>query len=428
MHYIRLVRPASVNTLNPHAPILTLKLSITTDLGDTFLSTDEPIELYFVPSSNGQHNSGIGLPTLAPTNGLDGGVYWKSGMRVLKVELPLTKELASGRASIRIDSRRCGKAHISADTTEMLLPWHMGESGVTTGLVAPLEFEFTDGIGSDVAFRPFLSRALSRPLRIEEEIGESIARHIWDAGLVTTALLADSCLNKSCENRICDLMPIEKDAINVLELGSGVGILGLGIGRILYQAARVQGVRLESATVLLTDLPEAEERARANIKREQNGIHASEPQADMLYENLDWDDGSNGSFGPLVSSRFWDYIVLSDCTYNVDSFPVLVATLSELHSHNIKHASADKACLRKTKVILSTKPRHDSEKALFDLLEKAGWNYRLMKSVPIMKLGDEDEVVELYSLEKGRSSAIGVSKKRKNGDDAGKPSKKGATA
>lgn len=425
MHYIRLVRPASVNTSNPDAPILSLKLAITTDLGDTFLSTDEPVDLCLAA---GKPNSGMSMERLPPLlNSVNGRVRWMAGMRVLKVEQPLTKDLICGRTSITIGSLGCGKDDVSALELQYLLPWHTKDHDISTGLVALLDVELVDGVASDIAVRSFASQALGRSLKIEEEIGESIARHIWDAGLLTTAMLADSVQNQRSGFRIHELMPIGKNTMNVLELGSGVGILGIGIARILYEAARVQGFQLEEATVLLTDLPEAEERATANINRDKENAIVGEYQAEILYENLDWENGSTGNFGPLVSSRYWDCIVLSDCTYNIDSFPILVATLSALHTLNIQNAPAGQGNTTLTKVMLSTKPRHDSEKALFHLLEDAGWRYRLMKSIPWLKLGEEAEVIEVYSIEKGQVIPAKDSKKRKNGEVPENPAKKGGT-
>ncbi|KAK6087711.1 upf0665 family protein c [Seiridium cupressi] len=430
MHYIRLVRPASLDTSKPNALVLSLKLTITTDLGDTFLSTAQSVKLSFDATRKGETAGGSGSLALKPLNG---DAVWSAGMRVLKVDLLLTKDLGRGHVNVRIQSRPWGKAKLSVNETQFVLPWRMKQYDITTGLIAPLQIELTDGVGSDVAVRPFWAdfpsgdECTSRSLDIEEEIGESIARHIWDAGLVTTALLADACRWTANELRISDFVPIAKDNINILELGCGVGILGIGLAMVIPTAAKAQGVELEQASILLTDLPEAEERARANIERFNNKQDTSQSSAGLLYENLDWEDGSKGNFGPIVSSRFWDYVVLSDCTYNVDYFPVLVETLSSLHSHNIKHTPASSNGTT-TNVILSTKPRHDSEKALFLQLKDNGWKHHLLKSIPLLKLGDKNEVVEVYSLEKRLDLETNRSKKRRTEAGEDVPVKKTTAA
>jgi hypothetical protein len=426
MHYIRLLRPPTVNRSNPNAPVLSITLTITTDLGDTFLSPDEPIWLTFGPiHANYSSTHSISQPLLSPAGA--NRVFWRAGMRVLKVDVPLPAFAVTGRVAVPVDTRS-SEYQLSARETVFLLPWRIREYGKSKGLIVPLTIELNDGVGSDVALRDI--RCQCSPsfgptsLEIGEDIGESIARHIWDAGLVTVALLADGCRNKKAGFRIHDFMPIATGVLNILELGSGVGVLSIGIGTFIHTAAKVQGVNDLSATVVLTDLPEAEERARSNIDRYKRNRFMGIPQAELEYENLDWEDGSRGEFGPLVSSKFWDFIVLSDCTYNVDTFPVLVETLSALHSQNMFHSSAQTRDNTVTKVILSTKPRHDSEKALFELLDTAGWTYRLLKSVPLLKLGGEDEVVEVYALEKQGGSTH----KRKGEEETGRPAKRSAIA
>ncbi|KAH6652587.1 putative methyltransferase-domain-containing protein [Truncatella angustata] len=431
MHYIRLVRPAAVNNSNIYAPILSLKISITSDLGDTYLAPAEPAALCFMSKSSNIHHDKPLKPVAGPTtNGAE--AIWTAGMRVLKVDLHLDRSMLRDRIHVVIDCARSGKIEPSASDLDLSLPWHAAET--TRGLVVPLMIEVDNGECSDVAMRPLLvdltpmaspEDFLIREWNVEEEIGESIARHIWDAGFLTTALLADACKQKSEGYQISSYLPIQSPEVNILELGSGVGILGIGIAIILHRAASAQNVNLRQGTVLLTDLDEAEERARANIERAHEGRIPSEPMANILYENLDWEDAAKGEFGPLVSSRFWDYVVLSDCTYNVDSFPWLVGTLSSLHKHNMSLAPIGQQAATRSKVILSTKPRHDSETALFGLLREAGWQHRLLISVPLLTLGDDKEFVEIYSLEKGPGvDESNMSTKRKSDEESGQPAKR----
>lgn len=112
----------------------------------------------------------------------------------------------------------------------------------------------------------------------------------------------------------------------------------------------------------------------------------------MLYENLDWEDGRQGGFGPQARSRTWDLIILSDCTYNTDTLPALVETLSALHSSNQGVAS--------TKVLLATKPRHSSERVSFDLMSEQKWRIIGRQVVPLPLLGSEEQSVEMYMFEK----------------------------
>ena len=52
MHYIRLLRPPTIDTSDPDNPVLSLLLTITTDLGESFLYPNEPIKLLFMANSD----------------------------------------------------------------------------------------------------------------------------------------------------------------------------------------------------------------------------------------------------------------------------------------------------------------------------------------------------------------------------------------
>ncbi|UKZ49885.1 hypothetical protein TrVGV298_004138 [Trichoderma virens] len=121
------------------------------------------------------------------------------------------------------------------------------------------------------------------------------------------------------------------------------------------------------------------------------------PPVKLLYENLDWEQGREGTFGPEAQSHRWDLVLLSDCTYNVDMLPALVGTLSALHESNTAQAGDQP---QSTKVFLATKPRHASEEALFGLLSDQGWTESHRQTLPLPVLGAETQCVELYLYEK----------------------------
>ncbi|KAI1247206.1 hypothetical protein MGN70_011093 [Eutypa lata] len=426
MHYIRLLRPATIDTSDPDNPVLSLLLTITTDLGDSFLYPEDPVQLTFFSTIDQYIRGGASFgKSLLPLDSTR-PVLWKPGMRVLNIKLRFDKEAISAKSSLTIAALERDPQLVSLSETRDLLPWRVKEDRrESEGLIADLVVEFDNGRFSASVRRlacQHQREELSRVnLVIEEDIGESIARHIWDAGLVTAALLADSCRTKKKGFCIRDYLPLDKENRNpnVLELGCGVGILGITIAGIIGRAAKQQGVELAIPSVILTDLPEAQTRARSNILR-YSGSYATK---DIGYENLDWDEGKKSQFGPIVKSRFWDFIVLSDCTYNVDAFPSLVGTLTALHHLNVTNSDPEEKNRVTTKVLLSTKPRHDSEKVLFELLKADGWTYQLKKSIPLPKLNDEEEVVEVYSIEKQVAPAQS-SKKRKGADVHSNRSKK----
>jgi hypothetical protein len=191
-----------------------------------------------------------------------------------------------------------------------------------------------------------------------------------------------------------------REELGVLELGCGVGILGIGFA-ILCPRMRDAQASPHRCTILMTDLEEAEARARSNISRMiRNNEANSFPEAysNVLYENLDWEDGRQGVFGAEAGSRAWDLVVISDCTYNVDMLPALVETLSALHASNVRKAGKGFA----TNVFLATKPRHPSERALFDLMAAQGWRKAAEQVLTIPVLGSDDaQQVEMYLFGKG---------------------------
>ncbi|KAL1888036.1 hypothetical protein Sste5346_009833 [Sporothrix stenoceras] len=463
MHYIRLLRPPNVvKASRPgQASALALVLTITTDLGESFLCPDAPISIAVEVvvdavqddkrDEDGEDDEAkddgddaeaeppktvvthvFDLPVTAPvtagkakpgkppkpTTGSGDGLSWKAGMRVLKLEAKLPKaaeaclwDTATVKRRIRI--RPAGRT-LSAVHARQLV----GSRDGNGGLIMPLWVDVPDS-ASDGAFEHVALRRLAfdynkdestAAVEVEEEIGESIARHVWDAGLVAVAYLADMCLAhtpsrkrpREEEDEEAEVKPqsfhdvlrrtllSRPKGLRVLELGSGVGILGIGLAAIVHEAEQAStSTEPSKNTFLLTDLPEAEERARANMAR---SAHLS-----LDYENLDWEDGREGRFGPAVTGAHgsnWDLVVLSDCTYNVDMLPALVETLSAL-------ADVPSSDLKKKPgVLLARKPRHASEEALFTLMKEHGWTVRASSTVPLPVLDNDAEIVELYLYEK----------------------------
>ncbi|QYS96038.1 hypothetical protein H0G86_003304 [Trichoderma simmonsii] len=69
-------------------------------------------------------------------------------------------------------------------------------------------------------------------LGFEEEIGESIARHIWDAGMLAFCAIAESCMLPTPMDTELSGFKVLKSLFtapkltNALELGCGMGFLG----------------------------------------------------------------------------------------------------------------------------------------------------------------------------------------------------------
>ncbi|KAI1122747.1 putative methyltransferase-domain-containing protein [Nemania abortiva] len=411
MHYIRLLRPAKIQGPTGRL-VVSLLFTITTDLGDSFLCPDDgSIDLLVAVVGSGA----------GPADSAVARLQWRTGMRVLDAKVKLRPGLETRMVDCRIgiypaqQQPRGSSAPLGALHVGDVLPWRVAAGqALSRGVVMPAALEFVGGVCAPVSVRTLSigpgylggnsARGETLELQFEEDIGESIARHIWDAGVTTSAYLVDAC---SSSESIRAIFPMLGESFNVLELGSGVGILGITIAAILPRAAAAQGRTLKSARVLLTDLEEAEERARSNIVRNEATLALNSVDGTTVtveYENLDWDEGREGRFGPLAASTPWDLVTLSDCTYNVDSLLALVGTLSALHDAKERHHSAETDGPVKSSVLLATKPRHSSEEALFGLLKDQDWVFRVVKEIPLPKIGEEDDVVQIYLL--GKCSGI----------------------
>ncbi|KAK3181628.1 hypothetical protein K4F52_007006 [Lecanicillium sp. MT-2017a] len=397
MHYIRLLRPPKVT--RKRQPQLELLVTITTDLGDSFLYPEAPVKL--VVTAYTKSPSGT-KPWILPNKE---NLLWTPGMRVAKLALPLPapldKAISSGASA---DVCVSATQELTADGVENILSASLESAEDEGGQIMPA-WVTLGGPDADV---DVLTRRLvlgsandASSMELEEEIGESIARHIWDAGVLAMCAIAGAYLQPQAESSQQDCIKALKEilsskkSVNILELGCGVGILGLGLASLITQM-RADG--LEKCTILMTDLEEAEGRARSNMERIAKNIPpVARDSVDMIYENLDWEDGRKGVFPASVGGQAWDLIMLSDCTYNVDMLPALTETLSAIHTSNA--AQRDKGTAP-TRVFLATKPRHSSEQALFDLMSGQKWEQIEKQVLPLPVLGCEAQTVELYMFEK----------------------------
>ena len=164
------------------------------------------------------------------------------------------------------------------------------------------------------------------PLTIACEPG-AIAGQVWGAGCA----LAQYLLTSEGALRVLGRV-LHGDGLDVVELGSGTGIVGL--------ACAVAG----AGSVLLTDLPEHCDRLEANIllnKLDSSVEARSLPWGDLdaLYEAV-----PNGC----------DVIIGADLCYNMDLFDALLATMHEL------------AVARGAKIFIATEQRWDNVDAAWD--------------------------------------------------------------
>jgi hypothetical protein len=419
MHYIRLLSPPAFEHTRS-GPKLKVVVSITTDLGDSFLSPDKPVPIRVHAKSQG--NYGPIWTELTPPKSLP---TWRAGLYVLKLELTVPAALSRTYTRIYQLHVRPAEERLVASKSSVM-------ANDTQGLIVPVWVDVA-GPGEEAAH--VCSRILKlfddgpSTLHVEEEIGDTnLARHIWDGGLMAVAHLANMCAATppaGFTEGLAGLKAIlsQDKELNILEIGSGIGTLGIGLAQILQggDLGRTQG-----AHILMTDLPEAEERIWANVSRYNTAVNAEsaskkagedaseEPAArvgvTIDYENLDWEDGKDGRLGPKVKSKLWDLIVISDCTYNTATLLSLANTLAHVHWENNKLPDLPllpgptpddpKKPGWNGKLMLATKPRHDSEQQFLKYFNEVGYVVDDQVVLPLPMLDSDPQRVEIYLFER----------------------------
>ena len=194
-----------------------------------------------------------------------------------------------------------------------------------------------------------------------------------DAGLLLAAFLDSSGVStgdSELELPECLKTLLSKEKFEVLELGTGCGIVGITMAK-----------RFPNAQILITDMAEAEEIARHNISMITGQTHPAGVFAEIAYQNLDWEERlpENLRNGNL------DLILVADCTYNPDVVPDLVKTLTGLVKYN-----------QDVLILVAMKIRHDSEMVFFELMGKKSMIDLdgLVLSLPL--LGQDAEEIEIH--------------------------------
>ncbi|KAG0156377.1 Methyltransferase-16, putative [Penicillium digitatum] len=327
---------------------LSALICITTDLGDSFLAED--IDLMLIA----ENSSGL---TFQKTT------QWNASNRELAVTLgPFPSKLAKQSMVLTVKVPH---------PPEYAIPKYPSIPLVVAATSAPFGPHSTP---AEMLVQRQIQYSGNEPIpiRIWEETGNSIARHIWDAGLATVTYLHMICenikkKNKSAEPKIPALKQVLSNVRNqplqVVELGAGCGIAGIALASML-----------PNCSVLLTDLPEVEDIITRNINAARLATLSS-----LHYQNLDWDNPPEE-----LCPRPIELILVSDCTYNADSLPALVSTLDRLVRTSPEAI-----------ILVALKRRHDSETIFFDLMGSAGFT-AVQDSVEIPSQHDDVDEIEFY--------------------------------
>ncbi|MCJ1406699.1 hypothetical protein MMC19_000766 [Ptychographa xylographoides] len=355
VYYIRFLK---VPKLHRSTLVIECTITITTDLGDAFYPDDlivnTRLEAYG-PSSL--------LPMTTHTK-------WKAGVRALPLAVPLRRRDSATLLRLCVSSVDPGALAepLNPDAIPEIVPAWSATFTVPNKPEAAKLMQRRFDIGLDQ----------QRQLVVWEETGERIARHLWDAGIGLVVCLNDLVRKPSrgdawvSEALSALLDPRRGQMLSVIELGCGCGMVGIALAQLRPRTY-----------VRLTDLGEERDLALQNA-------HMARVAADSSVQviSLDWDQ----PIAPYDQQLDFDLVLVSDCTYNSDSLPALVRTMTALQSSS-----------KTLRVLVSMKVRHQSEAVFFKLMAGAGFVEVAHSRIPLPdRVRSEREqpldVIELYEF------------------------------
>ena len=180
MRYVRFLKtPRIVHDKNRPAAHVSCLVTITSDLGDSFLPYPLSLsaELLHIKSEAGANTAPVSEPTEIERLALTDNVItwktiqWTAGMRSLPVTIPLSRNHRhNGPLVVRIGIEPKSPCD---ELGKLLLP---ESRGVVSAWSAPFNLSDESAVSRTVERRFLVG---TRVHRILEETGESIARHVW---------------------------------------------------------------------------------------------------------------------------------------------------------------------------------------------------------------------------------------------------------
>ncbi|WEW59297.1 hypothetical protein PRK78_004766 [Emydomyces testavorans] len=339
-YYIRFLKQPQISKQNGNRSSITTLITITTDLGDSFFPEDVEV---------------IATVQFArPVASLSQTVSWKAGSREQKVTFgAIRRDLVNCPAQFSI--RPLAQNDVDSLEGARIIrvvsawsPWFDASQG-----------KFVEKL----VLRRFKTR-IGPELKLWEETGNSISRHIWDAALAAIVDFQENLTDLYGKR----LPQNNNNEFNALELGSGCGIVGIALAQMLPKCS-----------MMLTDTGEVQDIIHRNISAAQPAENSR-----IEFRTLDWNEEI-----PLeIKTRRHDLIFLSDCTYNSDALPALVKTVRNL----LKISPA-------ALVLVAWKKRCESELLFFDLMKAAGLAVLGQPSHPLQGSEPESESSEASKIQ-----------------------------
>ncbi|EGD94130.1 hypothetical protein TESG_01655 [Trichophyton tonsurans CBS 112818] len=376
-HYVRFLKPPRIET----GSIKTL-VTLTTDLGDSFLA--EEVELRAsvlrVDSENDSlKNDRRSVQCIKQKN-----FTWTSASRQVLIAID----------GLQLDLRRHAvRLHVGPADRGGHQPGPDDDFAVSSAIPTVISawsppFGGPDSHQADKLALRWLRTRCPAEVRIWEETGNNLARHIWDASLAWLMLFQETlapvvvaadgndgqATSPSLMFKDLIRQNDDKSHFNVIELGAGCGIVGIALAQ-----------SLTDCSVLLTDLEEVRDIVSRNI-------NMSNPAAGSKidFQVLDWET----CIPSRISEQQYDLIVVSDCTYNSDSLPALVDTMAALVDRSPQAV-----------IIVALKRRHESETVFFEFMRRARLDVCSQTRIQLPSVCSDEEVdIEIYCFRSSPSS------------------------
>lgn len=207
MHYIRFLKPPRFVRGPRSPPRLEAKITVTTDLGESFLAADTTLEVVTIREvdvGNGWERVDDG-----PDNVKEFRWRGSQGMRALEITMPFPRPFRGG------PKEKTCRIYIKAKDENLRVEslkavMEQREGGIVAVGSVDLYGQGSDAIRMAERVFSFASGEENMDVRIWEETGESIARHIW-YGLLTGMSSFLSCANH-------DLGMLELCSLHILHL------------------------------------------------------------------------------------------------------------------------------------------------------------------------------------------------------------------
>jgi hypothetical protein len=264
-------------------------------------------------------------------------LHWDGTLRDIKTDIHIPSGSKEGRVVISPIDDSGSKTFLSQFLREQT-NHIVGVETATFALNTPCRH--------DTVYRQF--SLPHGPLRIAEQAGETIIRHVWDAGIILSAALTCNPLS-ILPNELQQFLPpmLFDREMKILELGTGVGILGVSIA-----------TAFPTSTVVMTDLLDAQSLVDENTRLNTN----NHPQLirNASFRALDWEERP---FPQWTMTEKFNLIVMADVTYNIATFIALADTLEHLLRTGSKGG----------KVLCCGKRRHDEEEGFWRLVRERGF-------------------------------------------------------